>query len=68
MEPAEVEEAVDKLAVDGKEIYGILLKILTVINLVNGCVDVLMSEEFQCEGKKVGVEKKLAQVFEFEDI
>ena len=53
---------------DGKEIYGILLKILTVINLVNGCVDVLMSEEFQRERKKVGVEKKLAQVFEFEDI
>jgi len=66
---AEVEETVTcVLAMRQSTNSGSLLEILAVINLVYGCVDILMSEKLQREREKIGVEKKLGQVFEFQDI
>lgn len=66
---AEVEETVAcALVMEHLTNSGSLLEILAVINLVYGCVHILMSEKLQRKREKIGVKKKLGQVFEFQDI
>lgn len=66
---AEVEETVAcALVMEQLTDSGSLLEILAVINLVYGCVHILMSEKLQREREKIRVEKQLGQVFEFQDV